>query len=201
MIVAQLAVVAAIALGMIWQGSDPGSPLRHLYLLPAGWAALQGGWARGSLIAATTGLVQALFVLPVIERAGLSPRMVDGLVSVLTPLAFAWVVGRLRDQSREGTTRLVALLEIQRHLSGEGPLEERLAAVTGGVRGALGAARAAIVLESPGAGRLVVGCPAIACAGERSAAAWTLGTGEPVEALDLGTDRRWSADTEGGRRR
>jgi signal transduction histidine kinase len=197
-IVAQLGLVAAITLGMVWEGGDPGSALRHLYLLPAGWAALEGGWTRGCLIAATTGLVQALFVLPVIERAGLSARMVDGLVSVLVPMAFAWVVGRLRDQSRAGASRLAALLEIQRQLAGEGPLEERLGAVAGRIRAALGAKRAAICLDSAGAGRLVVGCPDVTGADDRSAAAWTLRTGVPVEARDLGTDGRWRAScTEG----
>lgn len=198
MIAAQLALIALITLAVVWQGSDPGSALRHLYVLPAGWAALEGGWTRGCLIATTAGIVQALFVLPVIERAGLSARMVDGLVSVLIPLAFAWVVGRLRDQWRTGASRLTALLDIQGQLSREGPLDERLAAVAGRTRLALGADRVAIVLASADGERLTVASPPIAGADERSAVAWTLMTGRAVETPDVGSDRRWGTSTVAG---
>ena len=47
------------------------------------------------------GLLQAPLVLG-IETAGLRTEAVDGLVSLVAPLALGGVVGRLRDRSRAG---------------------------------------------------------------------------------------------------
>jgi signal transduction histidine kinase len=138
-------------------------------------------------------LLQAPLVLPVIEGIGLDPETVDGLVSLVTPLAFGWLVGRLREQSRAHGGRLAALLDVQRSVGGDGPLGVRLAAVTEPIRRALGADRVVLVLSAGAGPPLLAGAPPSVDLDPRSAVGWTLRTGEPVSTHDLGTDARFGA--------
>ena len=126
MLLPQGALLAAIAMVVAYVGAEPGSILRHLYLIPTLWAALAGGRTGGAAIGLLAGLLQAPVVLPAVERLGLTSQTVDGLVSLATPVAIGWVVGRLVDQARERTHRLRAVLEVQQALSHEAPLEARL---------------------------------------------------------------------------
>ena len=79
--------------------------LRHVYVIPTLWAALAGGRRGGAVIGLLAGLLQAPVVLPAVERLGLTAQTVDGLVSLATPLAIGWVVGRLVDQAQERAHR------------------------------------------------------------------------------------------------
>ena len=159
--------------------------------MPAVWAALSSGVARGCLVGGVAGLLQAPLVLPAIEGMGLDSRTLDGLVSLATPLTFGWVVGRLRDQSRGQAGRLAALLEVQKSVADEGSLEARLRSVAERIRTALQADGVALVVSSGPGAPAVVSVPE-AGFDERSAAAWTLRTGKPVETRDLWTDRRFA---------
>ena len=150
MILGALGLVALIAVAIRTAGGDELSSLHHLYLVPALWAALARGVTGGALAGLVAGLVQALSVLPLIERAGLSWPALDGLVSLSTPLTMGLTIGRLVDQSRGRGAQLGALLDIQRSLAVNGPLEERLAAVAELTRRALGVDRARLVLEAGG---------------------------------------------------
>jgi len=91
--VGSLLLLAVITVGIAGGCARPRqSTLRHLYVVPTVWAALAIGAHGGGLTGLIAGLLQAPFVLPMIERLGLASDSVDGLISMVTPLAFGWVV-------------------------------------------------------------------------------------------------------------
>jgi signal transduction histidine kinase len=153
-----LALVALIAAAIAAGAGDDGLPLRHLYLLPALWAALARGAVGGALVGLLAGFLQAPSIFPLIERAGLSRGVVDGLVSLAIPLAMGLTVGRLVDQSRGRGAQLRALLEIQRSLAGETALGARLGQVAALTRHALGVDRVGLFVAAGD------GAPLTACA-------------------------------------
>ena len=159
MIAGPLGLVALIAAASAAGSGDDGSPLRHLYLLPALWAALARGAAGGALLGLLAALLQAPVIFPLIERAGLSRPVVDGLVSLLIPLGVGLTVGRLVDQSRARAAQLRALLEIQRSLAGDADLGERLAEVAVLTRRALGVDRVRLVLDAGDGAQCTAGAP------------------------------------------
>jgi signal transduction histidine kinase len=154
-----LGLVALIAVVVQVAGGDQVSSLHHLYLLPALWAALARGVTGGCLVGLVAGLVQALSIFPLIERAGPSWPAVDGIVSLATPLTLGLTVGRLVDQSRGRGSQLDALLDIQRSLAAPEPLEHRLAVVAELTRRALGVDRVRLVLESGGPDHIAASAP------------------------------------------
>jgi signal transduction histidine kinase len=154
-----LGLVALIAAAMAVGTGDDGSLLRHLYLLPTLWAALARGAAGGALVGLLAALLQAPVIFPLIERAGLSRPAVDGLVSLLIPLAMGPTIGRLVDQSRGRGAQLRALLEIQRSLAGDTDLGGRLAEVAALTRRALGVDRVGLVLDAGDGARLTASAP------------------------------------------
>ena len=195
MLLWQALLLAAIAGTIAGVGPELGSTLRHAYLVPALWAALSGGAVGGGAIGLVAGLLQAPVALPAVERLGLTSQTVDGLISLGTPLASGWAIGRLVDQARERAGRLRAVLDVQQALSREAPLEESLGVVAARIRASLRAERVGLVL-APAAGDLVLaGAPALTGFGEASAANWTLQSGQSVTARDLATDPRFASDT------
>lgn len=165
--------------------------LRHLYVGPALWAALRSGAGRGCLVGLMAGLLQAPRVLPAIESLGITPETVDGLVSLVAPIGLGGVVGRLRDRSRAGTAQLAALLDVQRAMVADGPLEERLRRVAERIRAALDADAVALVVGDADEHPVAVSLPEAGPLHPRSATAWAQRTGQPVEVRDLGTDARF----------
>ena len=159
MIAGPLGLVALIAAAIAAGAGDDGSPLRHLYLLPALWAALTRGAVGGGLVGLLAGFLQAPVIFPLIERAGLSRSVVDGLVSLTIPLAMGLTVGRLVDQSRGRGAQLRALLEIQRSLAGETALCGRLAEVAALTRRALGVDRVGLLLDAGDGAPLTASAP------------------------------------------
>ena len=159
MIFGALGLVALIAVVVQVAGGDQVSSLHHLYLLPALWAALARGVTGGCLVGLVAGLVQALSIFPLIERAGPSWPAVDGIVSLATPLTLGLTVGRLVDRSRGRGSQLDALLDIQRSLAAPEPLGHRLAVVAELTRRALGVDRVRLVLESGGTDHLAASAP------------------------------------------
>ena len=159
MIGGPLALVALIAAAIAAGGGDDGSPLRHLYLLPALWAALARGAHGGALVGLLAAFLQAPGIFPLIERAGLSRPVVDGLVSLTIPLAMGLTVGRLVDQSRGRGVQLRALLEIQRSLAGETAFGARLAQVAALTRRALDVDRVGLLLDAGDGAPLTASAP------------------------------------------
>jgi signal transduction histidine kinase len=154
-----LGLVALIAAAIAAGAGDDGSALRHLYLLPALWAALARGAHGGALVGLLAGLLQAPLIFPLIERAGLSRPVVDGLVSLTIPLAMGLTVGRLVDQSRGRGAQLRALLDIQRSLAGETTFGARLAQVAALTRRALGVDRVGLLLDAGDGAPLTASAP------------------------------------------
>jgi hypothetical protein len=189
----QGALLAAIGMAIAYVGAEPGSILRHLYVIPTLWAALAGGRTGGAAIGLLAGLLQAPVVLPAVERLGLTSQAVDGLVSLATPVAIGWAGGRLVDQARERAHRLRAVLEVQQALSHEAPLEARLSLAAERIRASLGATRVGLVLGSVTGDRLVAGGPGPMALDARSAASWTLSTAQAVEAVRPGRVSRAQA--------
>ena len=196
--VGSLLLLAVITVGIAADAPGPPSTLRHLYVVPTVWAALAIGAHGGGLTGLIAGLLQAPFVLPMIERLGLASDSVDALISMVTPLAFGWVVGGLVDQSRGSTVRLRAVLDLQLSLRRELSLEERLGLAAEQVRAALSALRVGIVLGLGVEARMVASAPAGLSLDERSAAAWVLRVGRPMFVEDLHRDGRFASEQRPG---
>jgi signal transduction histidine kinase len=172
------------------EGHGLDSPLRHFYFAPALWAALRAGAAAGGFIGLMAGLFQAPLVLPAIERAAAGAQALDGVVALGAPGVLGVIIGHLRDQAHAGARRLESLLAIQRRLTSTLPLPERLEEIARLIRECLGARAVALVVRPPEGPALVAGAPAAVVLGPRSAAAWSLATGEAVRSRDLGGDAR-----------
>lgn len=195
----QLLLLAAITGAIGLEGVGPVSAYRHLYLLPALWAALAEGSRGGGLVGLMAALLQAPLALTAIEPLGLTGPAVDGLVSMAMPLAAGWLTGRLVDLGRARVLRLRSVLEVQRCLSREAPLEDSLRAVAERVRAALAADRVGIVLGQGGQPEAVAGTPPVGPAlDERSAAAWALRHGRALWVGDLSADPRFEAARPAG---
>jgi signal transduction histidine kinase len=191
-------LLAAITAAIAVEGSPLPSALRHLFLVPTLWAALTSGALGGGLVGLIAGLLQAPFTLPAMERLGLGDRSVDGLVSMVTPLAFGWVVGGLVGQSRARAGRLQAVLELQRSLSRDIPFEERLGLTAEQLSAALGAERVGLVVGRAADERIVATSPAGLAFSDGSAVGWTLREGRPVSVADLHRDPRIRSDETAG---
>ncbi|PYO57800.1 MAG: hypothetical protein DMD83_07330 [Candidatus Rokuibacteriota bacterium] len=198
MLTGPVLLLAAVTVAVAVDGAGTPSALRHLYLVPTVWAALAAGARGGGLLGLIAGLLQAPFTLPAMERLGLGAQSVDGLVSMATPLAFGWVVGGLVDQSRARARRLQAVLDLQRSLSRDIPLQQRLDLAAEQVAAALGAKRVGLVVGGAGDTRVIASAPAGCRFDEQSAVGWTLREGHPVSAEDLHRDARFTSEQIAG---
>ena len=184
------ALLTAIAVLQVVIGFEPGSLFRHLYLVPTLWAAFTAGAVGGGLIGLLSGLLQAPLALPAVERLGLTSQTVDGLISLATPIAWGWVIGELVDRSRERAARLRAVLEVQRTLSREAPLEESLHEVAERVRVSLKADRVGMVVGAIGGDPLLATAPASTGFDVASVAGFTLRSGQAIAVSDILSDAR-----------
>ncbi len=190
MIAGPLVLVAAIALATAGVEDALAMPLRHLYVAPAAWAALRSGSSAAGLVGLMAGFCQGLQAFPMIERGGLTPPTLDALVSLMAPLVVGIALGRLVDQARERGGRLDALLEIQRALGGEEPLEVRLERAVTLIRAALRAEHAGLVLQADDGTLAVVGSKVSGAFRKDSAAGRALATGATILVGDLDADPR-----------
>jgi signal transduction histidine kinase len=189
-ILGQGLLLTAIAALIAIDGSGPGAAARHLYLVPTIWAAFTAGAAGGGVIGGLAGLLHAPVVLPAVERIGLTGETVDGLISLGIPLACGWIVGALVDHARGRAARLRTVLEMQRSLSREVPLEESLREVAERVRVSLDVDRVGLVVGSASGDHLVAGAPTAERFDEAAAAGFALRRGRAVTVSDLATDPR-----------
>jgi len=190
MIALPLAMVVVVAGVMALTDHGPDSILRHLYLVPTVCAALTRGAVAGGLIGALAGLLHAPVVLPSVERAGVTPQTLDGLLSLGFPVVAGLLVGYLADDGRAHAARLDAILAIQRRLAHPGSLEEALAAVAEEVRVTLGARRVALLVGHDVQTAVRASVPVGTVVDPGSAAAFTLVTGQAVWSRDLRSDPR-----------
>ena len=185
----------AVTLALVWSDGGPASGLRHLLLLPTVWAALRFGRLGGGGGGLLAALLYAPFVLPAIERDGLTAETVEGLVSLGQFLFVGGVTGALARRARTRADRFELLLSLQRALTGGKALGNLLVEVAEQLRMAFEARLLTIVLVRDGAEPLVV-TSAGAAAGAfdgASAAGWVLKTGETLFVSDLESDRRLGA--------
>jgi signal transduction histidine kinase len=192
-ILGPVVLLVLIMVAMTLDRVDSPSVVRHFYLVPTAWAALALGARGGGLIGLIAGLVQAPFMLLTMERLGLGPQSIDGLVSMAMPATLGWVVGGLVDQSRTRSLRLRTVLDLQRGLSRDAPLQERLDVAAERVRDALGAEHVALVIGCAPDVRVVASAPEGLGFVEGSAVGWTLREGQPVSAQDIGRDPRFAS--------
>ena len=184
----------AVTAALVWMDAGPASGFRHLYLVPTLWAALRFGGLGGGSGGLLGALLYAPFVLPAIERDGLTADAVEGLISLGLFLFVGSVTGALARRAWTRAARVQLLLSLQGALTGGEGLRDLLGEVVRQLQTALEAEAVAIVLgggaEPPVAARGAEGAGAVA---EDSAARWVLRAGESLFVSDLESDRRLGA--------
>jgi len=142
LIAAALAVVTTL---VALEGAGPSSLLRHVYLLPVLAAALRFGAGGGALAAMGAVLLSAPFVLPEIERSGLTTEAVEGLVTFAVLGLVGVMSGVLRTRAGRHRRRYEILVAIQRTLADEATLDVSLARLRAALAGRLRVDEIAIV--------------------------------------------------------
>jgi len=173
----------AVTAALVWMDAGPASGFRHLYLVPTLWAALRFGGLGGGSGGLLAALLYAPFVLPAIERDGLTAEAVEGLISLGLFLFVGSVTGALARRAWTRAARVQLLLSLQGALTGGEGLRDLLGDVARQLQTALEAEAVAIVLVSGAA-------PPLA---ENSAARWVVRVGESLFVSDLESDRRFGA--------
>jgi signal transduction histidine kinase len=184
-----VALILVVAVAVAWTGNDPLSALRHVYLAAAIAAGLHAGRRAGGLVGLLAGLVQAPLVFPLVEEEGLTGTSLDGLVSLVLPVALGAAVGALAERSARRALRLAASTEIQRVLASRGAGVQR--AVAEQVRGVLGATQVAVRLLPTREGREASAEDADSPV-PQTALRWCLDRGAVVETTDLRRDHRFT---------
>ncbi len=190
-----LCAFAAVTTALAWSDAGPAAGLRHLYLLPTLWAALRFGGLGGGSGGLLAALLLAPFVLPAIERRGLTGETVEGLISLgLFPFVGS-VTGLLARRARIQTARYRALLTLHRTLTGSAALPRLLEELAEQLRDALEAHAVAIVLVPLATGRPVVvvrepTAPASSAFVADSAAGWVMRSGQRLFLGDMASDPR-----------
>lgn len=186
-----------ITAGLAWTDAGPASGLRHLYVLPTLWAALRFGSLGGGGGGLLAALLYAPFVLPAIERGGLTAETVEGLISLGFFLFVGSVTGPLARRAREQAARYHLLLALHHTLTRGGGLAHLLGEAAGQLKAALKARAVAIVVVPYGSEATVV-----TRGGEESgrgsleassAVRWVLREGRSLFVRDLGGDPRFGA--------
>jgi two-component system sensor histidine kinase KdpD len=182
-----VAAAIALALGAITlavaESGGPASLWRHAYHAPVVVAALR--WGAGGLLAAlAAGLLYAPFVLPVLERRGPTPAVMEGLLTLVLVLGGGALAARLARGARRQRARYETLAAVQRALEGETPLDLALARVRAGLQARLDATVGLVVQDGS---RLAIAGAATVVKG--SAVARVLTTGRPLFVPDLGGHR------------
>jgi len=179
---ALVAITALIAL----EDGGPASLLRHAYLVPVLAAALRFGGVGGGLAAAAAVLLSAPLVLPEIERSGLTPETLEGLVTFVVLGLVGALSGVLRGRVGRHRRRYEVLVTIQRSLADAAPLDLALARLRAALAERLRVDAIALVAHD-GERLAIAGGERMA---DRSLAARVLHTGEPEFVTHAGGGRR-----------
>jgi len=180
------AALAAITALIALDGAGPASLFRHAYLVPVVVAALRFGAPGGALAAGAAVLLSAPFVLPEIERSGLTPDAAEGLVTFAVLGIVGTLSGALRTRVGRHRRRYETLVALQRALADEATLDVALTRLRAALAGRLGFDD--LVLVARDGARLVV------AGGDRvvpgSLVARVLDSGIPELVWDAGRDVR-----------
>ena len=117
------ACLAAVTVGILLDGGDPASPIRHVYFLPVVLAALASGLVGAMLAGSGALLLFAPVVLPDVERHGLTIDTAEALVTLVLLLVVGCIVGALRTQTRRQAQRLALLMAVQELLAHDDQIE------------------------------------------------------------------------------
>jgi two-component system sensor histidine kinase KdpD len=154
-----VAVTALLAL----EGGGPASLIRHAYFLPVVVSALRFGTRGGALAAGAAVLLGAPFVLPEIERSGLTTAALEALVTFAVLALVGGLSGALRTHASHHRRRYEVLATIHRTLAAEVTLDVALARLHATLNGRLGfddlalVARAGTQIVVAGGDRVVTG--------------------------------------------
>ncbi|MFQ5897130.1 MAG: ATP-binding protein [Candidatus Methylomirabilia bacterium] len=136
---------------LLWQDAGPASRLRYGYLALALWAALCFGHRGGVLASLLALLLYAPFVLPAIEREGLTGETLEGVITMGWLVGVGPLVGALVSQARLRSKRYQTLLALRRTWAGTASLDERLKEGVEQMRRLFGAHRVTLVVALDGA--------------------------------------------------
>ena len=139
--------VVATTAAIIWRDAGPGSPLRHLYTVPAVWSALRFGLGGGLGTAALAAFLEAPFLLEAIETWGLDAGAVEAIVTLGLVLLVGGLAGSLADRARRQRERYETVLSLQRTLGQPHPLAERLVEIDRALERFLRAERVEVVVR------------------------------------------------------
>jgi signal transduction histidine kinase len=134
LVAGSLAVVTAL---IALDGAGAASLVRHAYFLPVVVAALRFGAPGGTLAAGAAVLLDAPFVLPEIERAGLTAAALEGLVTLVMLALVGTLSGSLRTRAMRHRRRYELLAALQRTLADEVTLDVALARLRSALAGRL----------------------------------------------------------------
>jgi len=176
------AALAAVTVLVALEGGGASSLLRHAYLLPVLAAALRFGTVGGALAAMTAVLLSAPFVLPEIERSGLTTEAVEGLVTFAVLGLVGVLSGVLRTRAGRHRRRYEILVTIQRTLADEATLDVSLTRLRAALATRLRVDQIVIVARDDER-LMVAGGDRVA---EGSLVARVLETGEPLFVADTG---------------
>src|SRR5207245_1840948 len=185
-----LAAAAALTLAVVTAlngltGGGPASVLRHGFLLPVVALALAFGRLGGALGTGAALGLYAPVVLLEIERSGLTPETIEGLVTCAVVAGVGALGGALTTRARRQRARYETILTVQRALAGAAPLARALGRLRTVLIDRLRAADVGLVVRD-GAREVVAG-------GDRGAAgsvaAGVLTVGTSVFVPDAGEGR------------
>jgi signal transduction histidine kinase len=160
----------------------PGTPWRHLYLVPVVLAGVRGGLPAGVLAGLGAVLLFGPVVLREIETAGMTRAVMEGLVTFAMLLLAGALAGALATRAQRQRRRYEALLAAQRVVAEAAPLDLVLARLRAVLERRLGADALGLVLVEP-IGPAVVGADRLDGA---SVAARVIDAGEPAFVPDAG---------------
>jgi two-component system sensor histidine kinase KdpD len=131
-------MLVAITLAIAQSGAEAASLWRHAYHVPTVVAALRHG-GGGVLAALTAVLLYAPFVLPALEREGVTPAVLEGLLTFALLLGVGVLSAALARGARRQRERYETLVTVQRALDGDPPLDLALARLRACLQSRLGA--------------------------------------------------------------
>jgi two-component system, OmpR family, sensor histidine kinase KdpD len=175
-----IAVTAALAAADV----TPGTPWRHLYLVPVVLAGFRFGVAGGFVAALGAVLAFGPFVLREIEGHGATRAAAEGIITLAVLVVSGTAVGSLAARARRQRERYDALRAVQRALADPATLDFTAARLASILTERLHVDVAGLVLDD---GRVMAGADHV---DPRSVAAYVLTHREPVFVIDAGAGAR-----------
>ena len=161
----------------------PGTLWRHLYLMPVVIAGVRSGAPAGVMTALGAGLLFGPIVLREIERSGVTPAVLDGLVTFLAVVLAGAFTGTLASRARRQRQRYEALLAAQRAAAEPAALPSVVARLRAVLADRLDAGALGLVVVERDGGLVLNGEETMA---RDSLAAQVLASGEPAFSADAG---------------